>query len=713
MNFGSHYTWLPKNENDDDEEVFEDDLCDGIESSHVRDESVQQNNNNNNNNDLLQFNQNQPLLNNNVQQQQQNPFVFNNQQNNNVQQQGMINNQYQNNNPFNFQQLNNQPQQNQNQNQNPFLNNNLQQKPQQYNYQKVQRKNQSTKKVKGANTNVVGLELGKLGEQATVATGDAQFCEGCKSMLNSHSILSKKEENSIDKKWNCEFCGVENSVVIDEEEIPKEDTLDYLLEPAPELNDSRGDSNTILFLVDISGSMCVTTEVQGKIELKGGFDVKDLNLDTGGENQWMPNQRNRNVTYISRLQCVQASIEKQIQTFVKDNPNKKVGLITFNNEITVIGDGTSQPVTISGDKLSDFDKLLEEGAKLNISNTVSQTHKELINKLYKLQESGTTALGPALVVALGMISKLGKGNTVVLLTDGLANIGVGSMEELYTEEQQQNAQNFFRRVGDLAQQNGTTISITGIEGSECKMEYLGLVSELSGGEVDIVNPLELTNNFANILSKTIVATECNLIFKVHRGLKIKDDENEQGGDTLSKNVGNVTNDLVCTFEYSLKSLKELKELDLEKLKELPFQVQIYYRDTTGAKKVRCITKQQKITNDRQEAENEIDMNVISANAVQFSAKLAQKGKYKEAREKMVMNQKMMSRNVSSKPQQQQFYEGYVNQAVLLDNALLEEEQTEQLNGDWEYNNNNNSNRSKKRNDKVSKQIYQAKKYNHK
>lgn len=77
---------------------------------------------------------------------------------------------------------------------------------------------------------------------------------------------------------------------------------------------------------------------------------------------------------------------------------------------------------------------------------------------------------------------------------------------------------------------------------------------------------------------------------------------------------------------------------------------------------------------------------------------------------MVMNQKMMSRNLQHKPQYQNTYNGYLNQAVQLDNALLEEERTEQLNGEWETNNSKPTNRINKRNDKVSKSIYQAKKY---
>lgn len=41
--------------------------------------------------------------------------------------------------------------------------------------------------------------------------------------------------------------------------------------------------------------------------------------------------------------------------------DKKVGLVTFNNEVTIVGDGIEDPQTIAGDKLDDYDYLLENG----------------------------------------------------------------------------------------------------------------------------------------------------------------------------------------------------------------------------------------------------------------------------------------------------------------------------------------------------------------
>lgn len=64
------------------------------------------------------------------------------------------------------------------------------------------------------------------------------------------------------------------------------------------------------------------------------------------------------MTYVSRLQCVQSAIDTQLEAMQKNNPDRKLGLVTFNNEVTIIGDGTKAPQTVTGDKLFDHDFLL-------------------------------------------------------------------------------------------------------------------------------------------------------------------------------------------------------------------------------------------------------------------------------------------------------------------------------------------------------------------
>jgi len=62
----------------------------------------------------------------------------------------------------------------------------------------------------------------------------------------------------------CEFCGHQNSVDLMEDEIPKNDVVTFMLQPAACTTSSGRagrDESLVIFCVDISGSMCVTTEV--------------------------------------------------------------------------------------------------------------------------------------------------------------------------------------------------------------------------------------------------------------------------------------------------------------------------------------------------------------------------------------------------------------------------------------------------------------------
>lgn len=69
----------------------------------------------------------------------------------------------------------------------------------------------------------------------------------------------------------------------------------------------------------------------------------------------------RNMTYVSRIQCVKAAIDSQVSDMANGAAQRKVGIVAFNHEVQVIGDGTKDSQTISGDKLNNFDYLKENG----------------------------------------------------------------------------------------------------------------------------------------------------------------------------------------------------------------------------------------------------------------------------------------------------------------------------------------------------------------
>lgn len=82
-----------------------------------------------------------------------------------------------------------------------------------------------------------------------------------------------------------------------------------------------------------------------------------------------------------------------------------MGVVTFNNDVTVIGDGTKNPSTITGDKLYNFDWLVENGEKMAkdmMEKTVKDTSKALQDKVLGIEETGPTALGPAVLTSVAM-----------------------------------------------------------------------------------------------------------------------------------------------------------------------------------------------------------------------------------------------------------------------------------------------------------------------
>jgi hypothetical protein len=79
-----------------------------------------------------------------------------------------------------------------------------------------------------------------------------------------------------------------------------------------------------------------------------------------------------------------------------------------------------------------------------------------------------------------------------------------------------------------------------------------------------VSPDTLTQNFANILAKPVIATSVVVRVKLHKGLTFRNElalNLSQNNTLLTKDMGNVTDESIFTFEYTMKSIKELVEFD--------------------------------------------------------------------------------------------------------------------------------------------------------
>jgi hypothetical protein len=149
------------------------------------------------------------------------------------------------------------------------------------------------------------------------------------------------------------------------------------------------------------------------------------------------------------------------------------------------------------------------------------------------------------------------GSTVVICTDGLANIGLGAWDECHTEADTQAAQTFYEKVATIASTAGVTINIVSIEGDECNLDALSSLAEATGGKVERVNPTTLTQDFANMLSVPVVATNVDAKVKLHKGLQFRNElatDLSNDKSLLARRFGNTTAETVFTFEYGMKPI---------------------------------------------------------------------------------------------------------------------------------------------------------------
>ena len=65
--------------------------------------------------------------------------------------------------------------------------------------------------------------------------------------------------------------------------------------------------------------------------------------------------------YISRLESLKQAIKTHLGKLYLQKNNTKVGLVSFNDKVTIYGDGMSDPEVLLGEFLLEFDQLIANG----------------------------------------------------------------------------------------------------------------------------------------------------------------------------------------------------------------------------------------------------------------------------------------------------------------------------------------------------------------
>ncbi|XP_033731014.1 circularly permutated Ras protein 1-like, partial [Pecten maximus] len=477
-----------------------------------------------------------------------------------------------------------------------------------------------SKKCEKATSNVVLVSLKTLDDPLATATGDPVKCD-CHAVLSSISNTVQDDENI---KWNCEFCQKENIIPnTKKEEVPTESVIDYTMSPPAPSDPEAGQQTGVagekeklhtgkgytIYCIDISGSMSNTTKLP---ELQIAWKkarTQSSNFDT----------------HVTRLAAIQEALKRQLERLKLENPDRRVILIQFDGDVTIIGDGSQEPFQVDRHITHSFSKLKRSGqqyAQQMDIRTLGESYDDLIEKINSMRTKHKTALGPALATAIGMVTGT-KGSEVILCTDGAPNSGVGKMNS-----PDSSCKGFYTKAGNYTKEHGIVVSIIAVDGEPVGLENVSPCANISGGNVDVLDPLEIMRQLRLISQNFIVATSVCMEFHLHPELEIDDNDFPKGSSRIIKEVGNATRDTDVTFFFKRKNTDKDLEVDC-----LPFQVRVSFTLKDGRKMLRIISKSMKVTNDRAKMEEEMNIAVVGLATAQKTADLASKGKVAEARHK--------------------------------------------------------------------------------
>ena len=464
-------------------------------------------------------------------------------------------------------------------------------------------------------------------------------CQKCEAYLNKYSTLIPKNNKF---EWKCEFCSsINNDIIINGENLPKDEIIEKCVEPNIVKETNSGDESTLIFCFDISGSMCQSYNVGSYLKEKfnkilGKKSVKKSGL-FGSSIEYQDDDKidfsnydftQNNTNYISRLDMVKLSIEDNIKTLLKNSPNVKVGIVSFGSEIEVKGDCLSNVMIIKEKDMNNESKIKslgEENTNL-IKAKIKESSSKIIESIRKTEENGSTALGPAILMSLSLMKNAKIGSRIFLCTDGMSNLGVGDISE-----NREKAIEFYVKIGNMAKEKGIVISLITFEDSESEIDVLKNMVELSGGEIIRVNPNQILDGFKDLLENQAIATDVSIKVNLNKSMTFRDQDKKDlknDDSSIIKKLGNVTKETETYYELKFKhatKLAEMMDIDFNNLKNLIFQTEILYKNRNGDKCLRIITKNLKVSDNKEEVNKQALFNIVSTMQIQKSAKMAGSG----------------------------------------------------------------------------------------
>jgi hypothetical protein len=422
---------------------------------------------------------------------------------------------------------------------------------------------------------IAQLAFGELQSKVSEVTGKPVICHSCGAAVTDSGSI--KEYLPVGLHFICQFCNNLNKI----DEI--------------QFNSIKAIGKGVIEYLEEIQKVIVKDKIVACIDISGSMDG-------------------------ASLECVKNSLIETLKDISVNAPESTFALITFTDWISLYNPDGKECIKLNERDIYDENKIFQNFQNFNFNfETVRESYKKWTGLISGLTAMSRTALGPAVFSAFCLLQG---GGRIILLTDGLANVGIGSLMS-YSPGGRKGE--FYRDLGHKCRDHGVMVEIVGVSTSEhssMELETIGDMARITGGDIYLVDKKELSKTFDALSQADFIGKNVNVKLFIPPCMSLKDASGDvhfnREENALKAKVGYVNPDRkLCV---ALKSTEDLKENE-----DLTVQTQVEYTGIDGKKRIRIYNEKISVTEKQEDIVENFESEVSDEFYIQKSAELGRTG----------------------------------------------------------------------------------------